>query len=83
MLETNIDYENVVLEFEECSVKLPADIIEKFQTQKVEQFIEKKYNPEDEFDIYIVINRILAEELWKNEFEEIFKRFFANRYTRI
>lgn len=61
------DYEKIELQFEDTAIILPSNVIEKFQVQKIEQFIEKKYDSENEYDVYIVINRILAEEIWKNE----------------
>ena len=68
------DYEKIELVFEEFGVILPNNIIEKFQITKVEQLIEKKYNPEDEYELYIVINRILAEDIWKKESLRKFER---------
>lgn len=68
------DYEKIELVFEEFGVILPNNIIEKFQITKVEQLIEKKYNPEDEYEVYIVINRILAEDIWKKESLRKFER---------
>lgn len=70
------DYEKIELEFEEFGVILPSNVIEKFQVKKINQLIEAKYNPDDEYDIYIVINRILAEEIWKRE---SLRRFERNR----
>ncbi len=68
------NYEKIELEFEEFGLILPSNVIEKFQITKVEQLIEKKYNPEDEYDMYIVINRIIAEEIWKKEEAKKFER---------
>lgn len=62
-----INYDKIELEFEEFSLILPSKVIEKFQIEKVEQLIEKKYEPEDIYNVYIVINRILAEEIWNKE----------------
>lgn len=45
----------------------PKNCIEKFQITKAEQLIEKKYNAEDEYNIYLVINRTLAEEIWNKK----------------
>ena len=61
------DYEKIEIHFEDVVITFPNSVIERFQVQNVEQFIEKKYNPEDEYNIYIVINRILAEKIWKEE----------------
>lgn len=61
------NYDKIELEFEDCSIILPISVIEKFQVQKVEQFIEKKYNPEDEYNVYITIHRRLAEDFWRKE----------------
>lgn len=69
-----IDYDKIELQFEDVTIMLPTSVIEKFEIQKVEQLIEKKYNPEDEYEVYIVINRILAEEIWKEESLKKFKR---------
>lgn len=69
------DYEKIELVFEEFGVILPSNIIEKFQITKVEQLIEEKYNPEDEYEVYIVINRILAEDIWKKESLRKFERY--------
>lgn len=69
------DYEKIELVFEEFGVILPSNIIEKFQITKVEQLIEEKYNPEDEYEVYIVINRILAEDIWKKELLRKFERY--------
>lgn len=74
------DYEKIELEFEDYSIILPISVIEKFQVQKGEQLIEEKYNPEDEYNVYIVINRILAEEIWK---EEATKKFERDRRSRM
>ena len=68
------DYEKIELVFEEFGIILPSNVTEKFQITKVEQLIEKKYNPEDVYDVYIVINRILAEENWKKEALKKFER---------
>ena len=69
----NIDnYEKIELVFEEFSIILPKEMIEKFEINKVEQLIEAKYNPEDEYEVYIVINRILAEQMWKKEIKNNF-----------
>ena len=73
MIVTN--YDKIELQFEECSIILTSNVIEKFQVDKVEQFIEKKYNPENEYNVYIVINRILAEEVWEKELANTFKGF--------
>lgn len=62
-----INYDKIKLEFEDFSLILPSNIIEKFQIEKVEQLIEKKYAPEDIYNVYVVINRVLAEEKWKKE----------------
>lgn len=69
-----INYDKIELEFEEFSLILPSNIIEKFQIEKVEQLIEKKYDPEDIYNVYIVINRILAEDIWKKEILTEFNR---------
>lgn len=74
------DYEKIELEFGEYSIILPSCVVEKFQAKKIEQFIEKKYNPEDEYEVYIVFNRILAEEIWK---KESLKKFERNRRCRM
>ena len=68
------EYDKMELQFEEVTIMLPGYVIEKFQVQKVEQFIEKRYNPEEEYEVYIVINRILAEEIWTKEIQKQFKR---------
>jgi len=68
------DYEKIELGFEEFGLIFPINVIEKFQITKVEQLIQKKYNPEDVYDMYIVINRILAEEIWKKEASKKFER---------
>lgn len=68
------DYEKIELMFEEFGLILPNNVIEKFQITKVEQLIEKKYNQEDVYDMYIVINRIVAEEIWKKEEAKKFER---------
>lgn len=77
------DYDKIKLQFEECSIMLPRKNIEKLQVEKVEQLIEAKYNPEDRYNIYIVVNRELAEEEWKREISENFKRIYPNRNARI
>lgn len=61
------DYDKIELIFEEYGIMLPKSIIEKFQVDKVETLIEAKYDPEDEYNVYIAINRILAEKFWKEE----------------
>ena len=77
------DYDKIKLQFEECSIMLTRKNIEKLQVEKVEQLIEAKYNPEDRYNIYIVVNRELAEEEWKREISENFKRIYPNRNARI
>lgn len=68
------NYDKIELAFEEFSIILSKDIIEKFQIEKVEQFIEAQYNPEDEYNVYIVIDRIRGEEVWKEEISIGFNR---------
>lgn len=68
------DYEKIELVFEEFGLILPNNVIEKFQITKVEQLIEKKYTQEDVYNMYIVINRIVAEEIWKKEATKKFER---------
>lgn len=68
------DYDKIELVFEEFSINLTKEMIVKFQAEKVEQFIEAKYNPEDRYNVYIVINRILGEKVWKKEMSIGFKR---------
>lgn len=68
------NYDKIELQFEEFSIMLPREIIEKFQVQKVEQLIEAKYNPEDAYNIYLIINRIQGEKIWKKEISNEFKR---------
>lgn len=77
------DYDKIKLQFEECSIMLPINNIEKFKVEKIEQLIEAKYNPEDEYNIYIVINRELAEEVWNKELSKEFQRIYENRNIRI
>ena len=77
------NYEKIELEFEDYSITLPSSVVEKFQAQKIEQLIEKKYNPEDEYEVYIVFNRILAEEIWKKESLKKFERNKRSRLDRI
>ncbi len=67
------DYDYLGLEFEEFSVMIPNNVIEKFEIEKVDQLIEKKYNPEDIYNVYIVINRKLLEKLWNEEHDNLFK----------
>ncbi len=55
----------IELVFEEFGVILPNNIIEKFQITKVEQLIEKNITQKMNIEVYIVINRILAEDIWK------------------
>ena len=62
-----INYDKIEIQFEDVTIILPTSVIQKFEIQKIEQLIEKRYNPENEYEIYIVINRILAEEIWKKE----------------
>lgn len=57
-----MEYDKIELQFEEFSVNISYNAIKKFQTKKVEQFIEPQYNPEDIYNIYMVIDRILAEQ---------------------
>lgn len=77
------DYDKIQLEFEEFSIMLPKSIIEKFEVNKVEQLIEAKYNPEDEYEEYLVINRILAEKFWEKESLNKFKRNIKGRFMGI
>ena len=77
------DYDKIQLEFEEFSIMLPKNIIEKFEVKKVEQLIEAKYNPEDEYEEYLVINRILVEEFWEKESSNKFKRNIRGRFMGI
>ncbi|MCI8999510.1 MAG: hypothetical protein HFJ26_00885 [Clostridia bacterium] len=74
------DYDKIQLEFEEFGIMLPKSIIEKFEVNKVEQLIEAKYNPEDEYEEYLVINRILAEKFWEKESLNKFKRNIKGRF---
>lgn len=62
-----VDYDKIKLHFEEINLIFPRNVIEKFQVDKVEQLIEKKYITEEIYDVYIVINRKLAEEIWEEE----------------
>ena len=64
------DYDEIELQFEEFHLTIPKEFIEKFQIDKVEQLIEKKYNPEDIYNAYIVINRTQLEEMFKKELQE-------------
>lgn len=68
------DYDKIKLEFEEFSIMLPKNIIQKFEVKEVEQLIEAKYHPETEYEVYLVINRILAEKFWEKEALHKFKR---------
>jgi len=67
----NIEYDKIELQFEEFSIMLPNSTIEKFQIEKVEQLIEKKYETQEVYNVYIVINKILAEAAWDKELEDI------------
>jgi hypothetical protein len=69
-----IDYDKIELVFEEFSIILPRNTIEKFQIDKVEQFIEAKYNSRDEYNVYIVINEVVGEKVWEKEIPNQFKR---------
>lgn len=69
-----IDYDKIEFVFEDFNLIFPTNIIDKFEVNKVQTLIEKKYNPNDEYDIYIVINRMLAEILWKKEELRNFER---------
>lgn len=64
------DYDKIELQFEEFHLTIPKEFIEKFQIDKVEQLIEKKYNPEDIYNVYIVINRTQLEERFEKELQE-------------
>jgi len=69
-----IDYDKIEIEFDDFSIVLDRNVIEKFQVQKAEQFIEAKYEPEDKYNVYIVINRTLAEKIWQEEATREFER---------
>jgi hypothetical protein len=69
-----IDYDKIELVFEEFSIILPRNTIEKFQIDKVEQFIEAKYNSRDEYNVCIVINEMIGEKVWEKEIPNQFKR---------
>lgn len=60
-----MEYDSIQLELEDFNIILPSTVIEKLEVDKVEQFIESKYNPSDLYNIYLVINRKLGEEVWK------------------
>lgn len=68
------DYDKIEIKFENVSLMLPREVIEKFQVDKIEQLVEAKYHPQDEYDMYIVINRTQAEEVWKKEVLNKFER---------
>lgn len=67
----NIEYDKIEFQFEEFSIMLPNSTIEKFRIEKVEQLIEKKYEAEEVYNVYIVVNKILAEEAWNKELEDL------------
>lgn len=75
------DYDKIKLEFEEFSTVLEKNVIEKFNVDKVEQLIEAKYEPEDLYDIYIVINRILAEEAWQKNINKTSNELYYKTLT--
>lgn len=65
-----VDYDKIEIIFEEFSIILPANVIEKLEVEKVETLIEAKYNPEDNYNVYIVINRPLAEKIWEKTYQK-------------
>lgn len=69
------NFDKIEIDFEETSIILPSFVIEKFQAEKVEQLIEKKYEPEDIYNIYIVFKRQLLEKIWE---DELSKKVFIN-----